>query len=111
MMNEILNEDLLRELKVIMEDEFSDLMKTFLLESQRQFHSAQAAWETGDFAQLRLSVHSLKGSCANVGAEQLQKTCARLEQQAKQASTDGVPELLAQVLRQLEDVHGQIEKL
>lgn len=110
-MNEILNEDLLRELKLIMEDEFGDLMHTFLVESELQFHSAQSAWDGGDFAKLRLSAHSLKGSCANVGAEQLQQTCALLESQAKAGIGDRVPELLAQVSSQLNDVHGVIGAL
>jgi len=110
-MNEILNEELLGELKLIMEDEFGDLMQTFLLESQRQFLNAQSAWDEGDFAKLRLSAHSLKGSCANVGAEQLLQTCAVLEAQAKAAIGDRVPELLVQVSTQLNDVHSVIEAL
>ena len=110
-MNKILNEEMLSELKLIMEDEFGDLMHTFLVESERQFHNAQSAWDGGDFAKLRLSAHSLKGSCANVGAEQLQQTCAVLESQAKAGIGDGVPELLDQVSAQLHDVHGVIEAL
>lgn len=110
-MNDIVNEELLNELKLIMEDEFSDLMQTFLVESERQFLSAKSAWDGGDFASLRLLAHSLKGSCANVGAEQLQHTCALLEDEAKQGVGDRVPELLAQVSTQLHDVHGVIETL
>jgi HPt (histidine-containing phosphotransfer) domain-containing protein len=86
-------------------------MHTFLVESQKQFYSAKLAWDGGDFVNLRLSAHSLKGSCANVGAEQLQHTCALLEDQAKEGIGDRVPELLAQVSSQLNDVHGVIETL
>ena len=110
-MNEILNEELLSELKLIMEDEFGDLMQTFLVESERQFRNAKLAWDGGDFAGLRLSAHSLKGSCANVGAQQLQQTCAVLEDQAKEGIGDRVPDLLVQVGVQLHDVHGVIETL
>ncbi|MCR9261271.1 MAG: Hpt domain-containing protein [Pseudomonadaceae bacterium] len=110
-MNEVLNEELLNELKLIMEDEFSDLMQTFLVESEKQFLSAQSAWDGGDFPKLRLSAHSLKGSCANVGAEQLQQTCALLENQALAGNGDHVPELLARVSTQLNDVHDVIEQL
>ncbi len=110
-MSEILNEDLLEELKMIMEDDFSDLMHTFLVESERQYNQAKSAWEADDFSSLRLSVHTLKGSCANVGAETLHQTCARLEDLAKAGSRDEVPELLARASEQLADVQNRIKAL
>lgn len=110
-MSKILNETLLEELKMIMEEDFSDLMNTFLEESERQYNQAKSAWEGDDFASLRLSIHTLKGSCANVGAETLHKTCTRLEELATAGLRDEVPELLARASEQLADVQNRIKTL
>ena len=110
-MSDILNEALLEELRLVMEDEFHSLMETFLSESARQFAEAQQAWATSDMDQLRRSAHTLKGSCGNVGAEQLQHTCASLEACAKDGDAQDIPQLLDTVAAQLEDVSGAIQAL
>ena len=108
-MSDVLNQELLEELRMVMEEEFPSLMETFLTESARQFAEAREAWAASDMDQLRRSAHTLKGSCGNVGAELLQGTCATLEACAKEGETQDIPALLDVVGVQLQDVSGAIQ--
>ena len=86
-------------------------MQTFLQESERQYQAAVQAWTDKDMDTLRRNAHSLKGSCANVGAVDLQSSCAKLETCAKDQVEDGVGDLLGIILQQLEEVTGEIRSL
>ena len=110
-MSKTLNTAVLEELKMIMEDEFSSLLETFLEESAKQFAEVQNAWAEQDMDQLRRSAHTLKGSCGNIGAETLQGTCQHLESSAHQGVADGIPELIDVAAVQLEEVNGAINAL
>ncbi len=110
-MAEMINMEVIEELRDIMEDDFPSLLQSFLAESARQYEQATQAWQTADFDTLRRSVHSLKGSCGNLGATQLEKTCAELEGLARYHQPERIPELLSQVSLQLGDVTGVIKNL
>jgi histidine phosphotransfer protein HptB len=110
-MDELLNNVLIEELREIMEDEFPSLLETFLEESARQLVSAQNAWSDQDLDSLRRYAHSLKGSCANIGAEQLQASCAELESKAKAQEGDAIPSLLETVESQLTQVSHAVRLL
>ena len=103
-MTDVLNKELIEELKAIMEDDFGELLAEFLRESERQYLQAETAWDAGDYDILRRAAHSLKGSCANIGAQVLQETCATLEQSAKERELGEVPELLQHARSQLTEV-------
>lgn len=109
-MSEILNVDMLEELKSIMEEDFPSLLQTFLVESEKQFRQAKDAWRTQDFELLRRAAHSLKGSCGNIGAETLQATCADLEYKTKENVLVVVPDLLDAAETQLAEVHAVVKK-
>ena len=110
-MSDILNQELLEELRMVMEEEFPSLMATFLSESARQFEEARDAWAASDLELLRRSAHTLKGSCGNVGAQALQDTCATLEASAKAGDTSVIDELMDTVAAQLQDVRGAVQAL
>ena len=110
-MSEPLDTNMLRELEELMADEFPQLLGTFLAESQRQFQQASAAWAEQDLGRLRATVHSLKGSCGNIGATPLSGLCADLEHAARHRQTADVPRLLTAVQGELETVRGAIGRL
>ncbi len=110
-MTDVLNTELIEELKAIMEDDFGELLGEFLRESERQYLQAQTAWKSGDYDVLRRAAHSLKGSCANIGAQVLQHTCAALEQSAKDQELAPVPELLQHARTQLTEVCDRLKTL
>ncbi|MEM7100284.1 MAG: Hpt domain-containing protein [Pseudomonadota bacterium] len=110
-MSNLLDTDMLEELREIMEDDFDILMETFLAESAKQFQSIQDAWQASDVDQLRRSAHSLKGSCGNIGAISLQEHCANLEHAARDEQLDNFEAMLAQVENTLQEVCAEIKRL
>lgn len=110
-MADLVDMEVIEELRDIMEEDFPSLLESFLSESEKQFAQASQAWQSDDYDTLRRSVHSLKGSCGNVGAQQLQATCDELEGLARYHQPERIPELLSQVGAQLTDVTGVIKSL
>ncbi len=110
-MSDVLDTQLLEELKMVMEDEFTALMDTFLSESERQFAEAQGAWQSNDLEALRRHAHSLKGSSGNVGAVGLQALCADLEYSARDGAVDAIPALIDKVSVQLVEVSAAVRAL
>ncbi|NOX49178.1 MAG: Hpt domain-containing protein [Gammaproteobacteria bacterium] len=108
-MNDVLNMVLVEELREIMKEGFPSLIEAFLEDSARQHATAHKAWQSKDFDTLRRSAHSLRGSCANVGAEALQRTCADLENCAKDQLTENITELLSTAGDQLSEVSAAIK--
>jgi len=104
-MNNVLNAEMLEELRSIMEGEFPSLLEIFLVESQKQFTEVTSAWNVQDMALLRRAAHTLKGSCANLGAEKVQLSCQTLETLALTNKPDDIPRLIETVAVQLSEVN------
>lgn len=75
-------------LREVMEDNFTLLLNTFLTDSAARISALQAqcndrSAHSADRADsVRQLAHSLKGSCANLGAQQLVQHCQDLEHKA-----------------------------
>ena len=110
-MNSHLNNELLNELRELMEDDFSVLLETYLAESQRQFTGARGALESDDLEALKRFAHSLKGSSSNIGAEVLAVLCGKLESGAKHDERDVLPQLLTEVAGELSAVRDEVEAI
>ena len=110
-MSDLLDTNMLDELREIMEDDFPMLLQTFLTESEKQFQSAKIAWQEQQMDDLRRHVHSLKGSCGNIGAQQLRETCETLEYKAKDHEVAEIPELLELVHQQLGEVCTAVARI
>ena len=110
-MSEHLNSEFLDELREIMEDEFGSLIETFLEESARQFAEVSEHWHAQDLDGVRRTAHSLKGSCANVGAQSMHRTCADLEYSARDGNTQAIPALLQTVATDLDQVRAELRQL
>ena len=96
-MNELLDQNLLDELKEIMEDEFVVLLDTYLAESDKQLDSLKHAWTEQDMDQLGRSAHTLKGSCSNVGAASMAALCMQVEVKARSEDLSGVEHLIQEL--------------
>lgn len=110
-MSDVLDLNMLNELREIMEDDFPSLLETFLSESSRQYQDAAGAWQSSDMDQLRRAAHSLKGSCANIGAQELHQTCSDIEHAAKAGEGEAIPDLLNVADQQLKVVQGEIRNI
>ena len=110
-MTKLLDQDMIQELREIMEDDFSLLLETFLHESAKQHQAIARSWQLRDMDLLRRSAHSLKGSCANMGATSLRGACESLEYSARDSDLDLIPVQLAEVTTQLSDVCLEVQSL
>ncbi len=102
-MSDLIDDELLQELKSLMEDEFTSLLDKFLSDSQEHYCQARDAWTEGDLAGVRLYAHSLRGSSGNLGAVELQNACANLEDLARNGQRKEVGEQLTIVQQQLNE--------
>ena len=95
-----LDNAVLETLRDVMEDEYSLLLETFLLDSEERLRLLLETSVSGDAQAMRLAAHSFKGSCSNMGALLLASLCKELEELARRERLDATPELLEQVQRE-----------
>ena len=88
MMTIHLNLEQLSELKEVLEDEFSVLITTYLLDAQLRQQMITAAISAKDYDAARLAAHSLKGASANLGALMLAEISEHLEHDCRAGSYD-----------------------
>ena len=79
-LNQQMTED---ELQEIMDEDYLDLLRTYLGNAPELIGQTRMAIESGDAAAMVLPVHSLKSSSANVGAMRLSELAKEAEQLAK----------------------------
>ena len=93
---EHLNEAQINELALMLNDEFPEFVKTFISHSDELISSLKQQLNTNDNDAFIISVHSLKGSCRNVGAERLANHCLQVEDAARKDKFDSIdPELMS----------------
>lgn len=76
------DENMLENLKGILEDRFPLLLTTYISDSQGRCKRLRDAISSNDFGQIRHEAHGLKGSSRNIGANDFADICAIVEAQA-----------------------------
>ncbi len=74
-----LDAEVIAALREIMQDDFVDLIETFIKDSLQRREALAQAQRSDDREALRRSAHSFKGSSANIGARCLSDLCRQLE--------------------------------
>lgn len=103
-----LDYDMLEELKEIMEDEFLELLKVFLSDSETRIKGLHAALRDQEQDQLRRIAHSFKGSSGNIGAHALSQLCKELEESAKAGKIEISPALVENIESEFSTVSSKI---
>lgn len=94
---EHLDLDTLKELKIIMGDEYSLLLETFINDSVIRIKTVAEAVATQDPDAIRRAAHSLKGSAGNMGAVRLALICKSLEELGANGMVQGARLLLEEM--------------
>jgi HPt (histidine-containing phosphotransfer) domain-containing protein len=89
-----LDYDMLEELKEIMEDDFLELLRAFLSDSEMRIKGLKSAYAANDHDDARIIAHSFKGSSGNIGARGLSQLCKELEELAKGERTSDAGSLI-----------------
>jgi HPt (histidine-containing phosphotransfer) domain-containing protein len=84
-----------------------DIVALFLRQTDAALESSIAA---GTAAQVERHAHSLKGSCASLGAKPLAGVLAQMEQLGRQGALDAARDLLAQARTELARVRRALDE-
>ncbi len=95
-----LDSAVLAALQDVMEGEYPLLLDTFLADSEERLRLLHAAQQGGDAQSLRLTAHSFKGSCSNMGAPLLAGLCKQLEAAGRRELPAEAPQLIEQIERE-----------
>jgi HPt (histidine-containing phosphotransfer) domain-containing protein len=90
---------------------FRDLVQIYLDDSPKRIAEIDQSLAQGDAHRLTLAAHSLKGSSANFGADQLRSVSERIEQLGRQGSLGGVPAHLPALKDEFARVKAALEAL
>jgi HPt (histidine-containing phosphotransfer) domain-containing protein len=96
-----LDTDILIALQEIMEDEYGNLLDTYLSDSEERIRALKEAFAEQELTQLRHVAHSFKGSSSNMGAVLLTNLCKELEEAARRnMSLSIIDEMIEDIQRE-----------
>jgi PAS domain S-box-containing protein len=90
----------LAQLRDVMEDEFVDLLQTYLENSPKEISKLKAALAQGDTEAVVKSAHTLKGSSSNLGAVRLSSLCKQIESNGRAGQLDEQTRALYEAVEQ-----------
>lgn len=74
-----------------------ELIDMFVKDAPKKLDILRNALQQSDFVEVRRVAHTLKGSSGSLGANQMMKICAEIEQRCKNKSFEGLENLLLQL--------------
>lgn len=80
----VINEQQYDELKDLLEDDFEELIRNFLDDSQTRLSEIKQAYDQKENLSGYDAVHTLKGACANLGADALVSACYRMQMECRE---------------------------
>jgi HPt (histidine-containing phosphotransfer) domain-containing protein len=102
--------DRLRDLRVPGQaDPVAEIIDLFLQQTPDLLQSLSKACAEKDPESVGLTAHTLKGSCANLGAEQMAAWCRQLEGLARQGTLASGGEIRAQLAHEFDGVRKILE--
>ncbi len=107
--SDVLNTASLAELQALLDDELFQITRLFADHLMDEVDKLQRAVDLGDMKAINRQAHSLKGSCANMGATALAASAHEIEKAALQqdheliaATLPRLPDLAEQTLRAMQ---------
>ncbi len=107
----VLDASVIDSLREIMEDDFHDLLETYLGDAVLRMRAIEEAARREDADALRKAAHSFKGSSGNIGARQLSELCRQVEEAAAQGKCPEVDAFFGVVQEAYGHVVQQIQVL
>ncbi|MFN8007898.1 MAG: Hpt domain-containing protein [Terriglobia bacterium] len=89
----------------------NELIELFLTTSPERIGEMKSALAEQSASKMHRPAHSLKGSCAQMGAVRMQQICSSLEALAKAETLNGVPELLEELQSEMERVTQDLQHI
>ena len=100
----------LRELRIPGQpDPVVEIIDIFLGETPVYLQALKTACEEQNSERLRKTAHALKGSCGNLGIEQMAASCKELESNSRQGAFASAERLISRLEREFEAVKTVLE--
>ena len=106
-----LDGEILEELRMVMGNEFSALLQTFINDSSQRVAAIQREIAAQDVVGLRAAAHSFKGSSSNMGARYLAQLCKEIEELALAGEISTCAPLLQELTNEFTAVKHEVETL
>ncbi len=106
-----LNTAQLEELKDLMEDAFDDLIETYVHDCDEKLPTLEAAIKSSDNPKIAEISHSLKGSSANICAEDLSNIYKAIEDQARAENLTDIDKPFSKAKEEYQLVKNDLMKL
>lgn len=101
----------LMELKDMLEDEFAELVDTFVRDTSLKLATLSELSPAEDSEEIRKVAHSLKGASINLGLVSLGEHCVSLELQAKDNRITNYPQHLSQIQGEVDYVLDELQRM
>ncbi|MFT7185413.1 MAG: HPt (histidine-containing phosphotransfer) domain-containing protein [Pseudohongiellaceae bacterium] len=108
---EHLNKSQINELALMMSDEFPEFVSMFISHSEALILSLKLQLKTNDNNGFIISIHSLKGSCRNIGAELLANHCLQIEIEARNQKFSSIDPELVSICAEFNNLKATLLKL
>ena len=107
----ILDEDMIVELRELMEEDFEDLLDTFLRDMPLQLAKLEAAVADDDAEKLWRAAHPLKSSSGSIGAMLLSALAERMERYGRDGAAAKLKPLLVEIQAAAVQTRSAIQSL
>ena len=108
--DDIMDRITLESLKELLEDSFSQLIETYLTDSQKRIDILCEAIPESNFEVIRHEAHGLKGSSRNLGINGVGDLCEQIEHQGREEVSEGMEQLFSAVQQQFAVVKTELVK-
>lgn len=105
-----LDDEAVRELEVVMGEDFAKLLQTFATDSAARIVAIQQTAAAADSEALRRAAHSFKGSSGNMGARQLSELCRQIEEFARDGAVEPCMSLIAELSDEFALVQRELKR-
>jgi len=85
-----------------------ELVDLFLTDTRQALPELRHLWESGELVKAARMAHTLRSSCANLGAEKMSSHCAELERSLEQSRPEAAPVLLAELEHEFQTVEATL---
>ncbi len=99
------------ELKALLEEDFEDLINTYILDSEKRLQELQQAFDTNNNTQGFESSHSLKGASINLGANHLAELCYIMQEICRGHRIHEHQQLIDEIKQEAKTVNQMIKEL
>ncbi|ELA08304.1 Hpt domain-containing protein [Moraxella macacae 0408225] len=99
------------ELRDLLEDDFIDLINTYMSDSEQRLEEMQVAFDNDDNRMGFEASHSLKGASSNLGATHLTEMCYQLQEICRGGQIHKHQQLIHEIKAESQAVNNDIKQL